>query len=277
MPVIFTLIGWPLALGLLVLAVLSVARIARRRQEWLVPQAWYMPLAAGSALFAVLALLGVAGPLAGTLIAGGLAAVLAWLAQLWTRAGWHRLYAQLRAGLSFAGETAAGIGGRLAGSRGGEPGQDSPAAVVAEAVAARGIPSVMEDAHLGAAPAPADVGAGLAAAGVPVPEPWANLAAWIAGREPADDLELRMFTDGDAAGALAVAEAYHAYGDVLLNGVRLSPAYVAGILEAGDSAAGHASLLAQVHKRFGVIYGAVKEWISAHGPLPKGDFLSDDL
>ena len=86
-----------------------------------------------------------------------------------------------------------------------------------------------------------------------------------------------MLSDGDAAGALAVADAYHAFADICLNGLGLSPAYVAGVLEAGDSAAGHASVVSQVHKRFGVIYGAIKEWVGAHGPLPHKarEFLTD--
>lgn len=147
----------------------------------------------------------------------------------------------------------------------------SPEAV-AEAVRTRVIPSVMEDPLLGPAPEPAD----LATPAVPVPAPWAALAQYIRDREPADDQELRMFSDGDTAGALAVADSYHAYADTCLNSLGLSPAYVAGVLEAGDSAAGHASLLAQVHKRFGVIYDAIKEWVGAHGPLPHKarDFLT---
>jgi hypothetical protein len=147
------------------------------------------------------------------------------------------------------------------------------AAVVAQYVATRAIPSVMEDPALGAPAEPADA----VPSGVPVPAPWAALAAYIRDREPADDQELRMFSDGDAAGALAVADAQHAYADTCLTGLRLSPAYVAGVIEVGDHAAEHASLLAQVHKRFGVIYGAIKEWIGVHGPLPvKGDFLTED-
>jgi hypothetical protein len=60
--------------------------------------------------------------------------------------------------------------------------------------------------------------------------------------------------------------------------VGLDPAYVAGILEAGDSAGGHGSLLAQIHKRYSVIYAAVKEWVAAHGPLPHKarDFLTGE-
>lgn len=155
-------------------------------------------------------------------------------------------------------------------------GADGPAAeVVAEAVASRGVPPVMSDPALGAPPEPADA----VPAGVPVPAPYAALAQFIADFEPADDLELRMFMDGHAAGSLAIADAWHGFSESALNGVGLDPAYVAGLMEAGNSAAEHASLLAQVHKRFDVIYGAVKEWISGHGPLPKNarDFLTGDL
>lgn len=151
----------------------------------------------------------------------------------------------------------------------------APEAAVTEAVTTRGIPPVMEDPHLGAAPEPGD----LATAAVPVPVPYAALAQFIAQFEPADDMELRMFMDGHIAGSLAIADAWHHFSDVMLNGAGVDPAYVAGLLEVGDSAAGHASLVAQVHKRFGVIYAAVKEWVAAHGPLPKNarDFLTGDL
>jgi hypothetical protein len=153
-----------------------------------------------------------------------------------------------------------------------EPG--SPVAVVAEAVAARAIPSVMEDPALGLAPEPAELVAGHARA----PAPYAALAQYISGFEPEDDMSLRMFMEGNAAGSVMVADAWHHFADTCLNSVGLDPAYVAGILEAGDSAGGHGSLLAQIHKRFGVIYAAVKEWISGHGPLPHKarDFLTGE-
>jgi hypothetical protein len=149
----------------------------------------------------------------------------------------------------------------------------SPEAAVAEAVATRGIPPVMEDPALGVAPEPAE----LVTAAVPAAAPYAALAQYIAGFEPEDDMSLRMFMEGNAAGSVMVADAWHHFADTCLNTVGLDPAYVAGILEAGDSAGGHGSLLAQIHKRFGVIYAAVKEWISGHGPLPHRarDFLTD--
>lgn len=157
------------------------------------------------------------------------------------------------------------------GAAGKAPQEGSPAAVAAEAAQARGIPSVMEDPRLGPAPEPADL-----ASAAPVPPPYAALAQYIAQFEPEDDQALRMFMEGHAAGSVAIADAWHAFADTALNGVGLDPAYVAGILEAGDSAGEHASLLSQVHKRFHVIYSAVKEWIGAHGPLPKNarDFLT---
>jgi hypothetical protein len=150
----------------------------------------------------------------------------------------------------------------------------SPEAVVAEAVATRGIPSVMEDPALGVAPEPAE----LVTAAVPAAAPYAALAQYIAGFEPEDDMSLRMFMEGSAAGSVMVADAWHQFADTCLNSVGLDPAYVAGILEAGDSAGGHGSLLAQIHKRYSVIYSAVKEWVAAHGPLPHKarDFLTGE-
>ena len=156
-----------------------------------------------------------------------------------------------------------------------EPEASSPEAAVAEAVTTRNIPNVMDDPALGAAPEPAELVSGPA----PAPGPYAQLAEFIAGFEPEDDMSLRMFMEGNAAGSVMVADAWHHFADTCLNSVGLDPAYVAGILEAGDSAGGHGSLLAQIHKRFGVIYAAVKEWISAHGPLPHKarEFLTDDM
>src|ERR1035441_10195452 len=80
------------------------------------------------------------------------------------------------------------------------------------------------------------------------------------------------------SGESALADAWHAFADICLSGVGLDPAYVAGLLEAGDSAAQHASLLAMVHKRFGVVYAAVQEWISAGRQLPHKarDFLTGE-
>jgi hypothetical protein len=136
--------------------------------------------------------------------------------------------------------------------------------VVTQAVQARGIPPVRQDPALGPPPEPAD----LASPAIPVPAPYAALAQWIADFEPGDDLELRMFMDSNAAGQLALADAWHAQADILLNGVGLDPAYIAGILEVGNSAGEHASLIAQVHKRLMVIYGQIKEAIANGLLLP---------
>jgi hypothetical protein len=85
-----------------------------------------------------------------------------------------------------------------------------------------------------------------------------------------------MFTEGCAAGNVALAEAWHQFADRCLDS-RLHPAYVAGVLEVGDHEAEGAAHKVQVHRRFAVIYGAVKNWISGNGPLPKdGDFLTGE-
>jgi hypothetical protein len=171
------------------------------------------------------------------------------------------------AGMGHLGADARGIWRRLlARASGGdpEPEASSPEAAVAEAATTRSIPSVMEDPALGLAPEPAELVSGQ----IPAPAPYAALAQYIAGFEPEDDMSLRMFMEGLAAGSVMVADAWHHFADTCLNSVGLDPAFVAGILEAGDSAGAHGSLLAQVIKRLSVIYGAVQEWVAAHGPLP---------
>jgi hypothetical protein len=220
---------------------------------------------------AAFAALGVVGPLAGGVYAGAVTVIIALAGRVWTPEGRHALAGQLRYGIT---EPFAALRGRLGGGPA-EAEASSPQAVVAEAIATRGIPSVLEDPALGLAPEPAELISGQ----VPAPAPYAALAQFIAGFEPEDDMSLRMFMEGNAAGSVMVADAWHHFADTCLNSVGLDPAYVAGILEAGDSAGGHGSLLAQIHKRFGVIYAAVKEWISAHGPLPHKarEFLTDDM
>jgi hypothetical protein len=181
-----------------------------------------------------------------------------------------------RAGFGRTRDDVRGAWRRIFARTGGrDRGEDAvPLAAVAEYAASRAIPSVMADPVLGPPVEPGEI----AAAGVPVPAQYAALAQYIGGFEPEDDQALRMFMEGHAAGTVVLADAWHHFADHCLNGVGLSPAYVAGILEAGDSAGEHASLLAQVHKRFGVVYAAVKEWIAAHGPLPHKarEFLSGE-
>lgn len=255
---ILSALGWAAALA---------AAAATGNRAWFMRGAardagnWAVLLAWSAIAVVMFALLGVIGPLAGLLYAVTAVAAIAVIGRVWTPEGRRALAGDLRYGLA---EPFAALA-RLAGlRRDGEPEEGSPAAVVAEAVATRNIPSVMEDAALGPAPEPAD----LVSSGVPAAAPYAALAEFIGGFEPEDDMALRMFMESNAAGSVLVADAWHHLGDTLLNTVGLDPAYVAGILEAGDSAAGHGSLLAQVHKRLGVIYAAVQEWVANHGRLP---------
>lgn len=275
---ILTALGWVAALGLLAVAVSSGWHGYRDRKRGSFAAAGMYAggacvlLAVDGALSwltaAVLAALSLAAA-AGLVLAGG------------REGAGKAALGHAGAGMGHLGSDARGIWRRLLAwfrrltGRGGDPEEDSPASVVAEAVATRGIPSVMEDPALGPVPEPAELVSGA----VPAAPPYAALAQYIAGFEPEDDMSLRMFMEGNAAGSVMVADAWHHFADTCLNSVGLDPAYVAGILEAGDSAGGHGSLLAQIHKRFGVIYAAVKEWISAHGPLPHKarEFLTDDM
>lgn len=275
---IWHLAGWLAVIALLFAALLSAARGIRERAAGPVSAAGIFALPA----VIILAVLGAVVPVPAAILSG-LAAVAVAAAVLLGRQTAGDVLGHVAEGLGVAGGSLRGMA-RWSRSQvpslvsraglGTAPGEAVPIEAVAEHVAARGIPSVMEDPHLGAPPEPAD----LASPAVPVPAPWAALAEWIATREPADDLELRMFSDGDAAGALAVADARHAYAETLLNGAGLSPAYVAGELEAGDGMAEHATVLAMIYRRYLVIYGQLKEWVSAHGNLPKdGNFLTGDM
>lgn len=271
---ILTLIGWLAAPGLLYLSGSSVWHAYRDKApgQWACAGLW---ACAAVIVLAVLGSLGVVQAAVLALLAAGSAVIVAVV----RKEDPGEAFGDLAESLGVAFRPLRGLPGwsrlqvpSLVSRAGGGARPEAVEAVVAEAAATRGIPSVMEDPHLGPAPEPAEA----VSASVPVPAAWAALAAYIRDREPADDLEMRMFAEGDMAGALAVADARHHYADVCLNSIGLSPAYVAGELEAGDSMAEHASLLSQVHKRFGVIYGAVKEWVGAHGPLPHKarDFLT---
>ena len=275
---ILTLLGWIAALGLLAVAVSSGWHGFRdKKRGSFAASGMY-----GAGAFILLAVDGALSWLTAGVLAGLSLAAAAGLILAGGRDGAGKAaLGHAGAGMGHLGADARSIWRRLWAwflrliGRGGELEEDSPEAVVAEAVATRGIPSVMEDPALGMAPEPAELISGA----VPAAAPYAALAQYIAGFEPEDDMSLRMFMESCAAGSVMVADAWHQLGDTLLNGVGLDPAFVAGILEAGDSAGGHGSLLAQVHKRFGVIYAAVKEWVSAHGPLPHKarEFLTDDM
>ena len=278
---IFTALGWAIGLLLTAMAAWRLSRIVLVRKhphtgKWLwrdsfASSNWYALTLWSALAIGWFTILGVFAPLTGVLLAGICAVITAAGLRIWTPEGRFALRIHLTRAFAEAWNELAAARGH---ARGGEPEAGETPAAVAEAVATRGIPSVMDDPALGLAPEPAD----LANPAIPVPAPWAALAEYIRSREPEDDMHLRMLTEGDAAGALAVADARHAFADTCLNTIGLDPAYVAGILETGDSMAEHASMLTQVHKRFGVIYGAIKEWVAGHGPLPKNarDFLTGE-
>lgn len=268
MSAILSLIGWLAVAALAFAAVSSAVRGARKKSAgpWTAAAVF-----ACAALIALPALGAVAW--APALILAGALAVTAAVITLARKETSGDVLGHVAEGLGLAGGNVRGLGRwlrsqfpSLVSRAAGGAAQDGPVPLeaVAEHVTARSIPPVMQDPALGPATEPGEI----AAANIPVPPPYAALAEIIGGFEPEDDLSLRMFMEGHASGSVAIADAWHAFAETALNGVGLSPAYVAGILEAGDSAGEHASLLAQVHKRFHVVYAAVKEWIAAHGPLP---------
>jgi hypothetical protein len=225
----------------------------------------------GCAAFVLLAIDGALKPLTAGVLAFLALAVAGTVAVIDGRGndgGWKGIAGSARggagSGIGYLGRDARVFWQRIMAAFGG--GEEEPTeteAVVAEHIATRNIPDVMSDPVLGPAPEPAAL-----ATAAPVPPPYAALAAWIGGFMPEDDQALRMFMQGNAAGECAIADAWHQFGETCLSAVGLDPAFVAGLLEVGDSAAQHASLLAMVYKRFGVLYAAVQEWISAGRQLP---------
>jgi hypothetical protein len=133
----------------------------------------------------------------------------------------------------------------------------APAAAPAAAAAPREVPPIREDPALGTAPQPADVAAGLATAGVEIPEPWAQLIAWVGSRVPEDSNDQNRFLLGDAAGFIGLGEAYHAHGATVVDEIGLDPAYGAAILDIGDAVADKSGDVIQGYRRFHLIYEAI--------------------
>lgn len=270
---ILTALGWPVALALLAVVAAAFYRLAKRK-NYRSRGVWIMPVLTLALAVAAFTFLGVLPAIAGWVLTGLLAVTLVALPWRKDMGAGYALGRARNDSLHLREDLKAGGGWfRRRLTRRGEDVPTETEAVVAEHVASRNIPSVMADPVLGLAPEPAAL-----ATAAPVPPAYAAMAAWIAGFVPEDDQALKMFMQSNAAGECIIADAWHAFGDTCLSTIGLDPAYVAGLLEAADSAAQHASLLAMVHKRFGVVYAAVQEWISAGRQLPHKarDFLTGE-
>lgn len=285
------ILGWPLGLFFAGVSVSVLFRIAHgpkhpvtgRRMRMAADQgAWITALMFACAAIADFTALGLLPVLTGAVLAGLVLAAFLALAQPW-RPGVHRslrsnaaigarwLRGDVRSVLGHArgADRLAGLAGRMwrrlrRGGPDGGPVPPGPAGP-GEELARRPVPSIREDAELGPAPAPEEI----AAAGTAIPAGWAMLASEIASREPESDTALHACIRGDAAGLLAVAQAYEAHGDHLLNGVGLDPAVVAAVCEfAGTfvTAAGDGAL---VDRRLTQVYAEITEWHERTGrPLP---------
>lgn len=270
---IFTVLGWVIALVLVAAAVSSAARV---RGNWRDPGAWAVPLPFACLAVITLTVLGVLAPLTGGLLAGILAAtegVFAW------GSGGNPLHA-------FAGHLGGGFRHLYADARSlaararpGEPAAAprpaaapaspaAPAPAQGPAAAAREVPPIREDPALGNAPQPADVAAGLATAGVEIPEPWAALIAWVGSRIPEDSNDQNRFLLGDAAGFIGLGEAYHSHGANVVDEIGLDPAYGSAILDIGDAVADKSGDVVQAHRRFHLIYEEIIKFVENGGVLP---------
>ena len=130
------------------------------------------------------------------------------------------------------------------------------------------VPPVREDPHLGDPGEPEDITEGLVLAGVVVPPAWAALAESIGSFEPHDEDDLFEAVHGDAAGALAVADAIRARADTLLHATGLDPAYIAGHADFADEFAALAQAVALVDRRYHVIYGTLRDAVANGLVLP---------
>lgn len=132
----------------------------------------------------------------------------------------------------------------------------------------RPAPPVREDPDLGDPGHPADIAQGLSESGVAVPPVWASLADAIGGFEPDTEDDLFEALAGDAAGALAVADAMLARGETLFSVTGLDPAYIAGHADLAEEFAGFAQAVALIDRRYHVIYGTLREAIADGMILP---------
>jgi hypothetical protein len=289
---------WAACVPCLLLSVTGYVRIARTRGGFRERGRWHAPLLFTSAALALLAAL-VPNPVVPAFLAVlPLVLITAMVYRAWEAtaqapelgkgaATWVvlvGLWRCIRHELRGARDDLRALTGR---GRGEEPQQPSfsrtegtpPSAATPgtpDAQAIREVPPIRQDPALGPTPEPAEVAAGMAAAGVAVPEPWAALAAWIAGFEPEDDNDQSRFIHGSAAGAIAVADALHAHGDHIVSAVRLDPSYGAALLDLGDAFAAVSGDAVLVDQRYHVIYGEIKAAVQNGLILPlSGDWFGD--
>lgn len=272
MSVIFPVLGWTAVLALAATAVHAVRHGIRQKDYF----GWAIAGLYVCAAVILLAVLGVIHPVAAGVYAALALGITAGISvKVSGKGALGALSGFAGSAIGFLGADIRRLPGRLwprLVMRTADAEDTQPVPVLAE-TGVRGIPPLREDTALGVPPEPAAI-----ASAAPVPAVYATLASYIASFEAEDDQALRMFMEGCAAGSIALAEAWHAFGEHCLNGAGLHPAYVAGILEVGDGEAENAAHKVQAHRRFAVIYGSVKEWIAAHGPLPHRarEFLTGD-
>lgn len=101
-----------------------------------------------------------------------------------------------------------------------------------------------------------------------IPPPWAALAAWIATFEPESDSDHVAFMQGNAAGFLAVGDAYRAYAETCLSSIGMDPAAVGGTTELADVVGETAHDVTLALRRFLVTYAAIREAMASGVVLP---------
>jgi hypothetical protein len=306
MGTILAILGWLAAAILGEIALSSAYRAASARWRFLPrwsPRAAdggaLLPELAGSACAIILTLLGALPALAGILIATALFlfAEIPQALVMWQAAHLGRkqaLYAARRIasmqGLlawtarSFFAEDLRSLGGLLHRDPSGDAAVAPPAGTAPRApapagapaspparwpAAVRQVPPLRDNAALGDAPAAAEVGISLEAAGVLVLPEAAALASVIGEFDPDDDEdELLGFVATLAASFVVIFEAFPDLAETLLTGTGLDPAYAIGFIDIGDEGGGLVEAFALLDRQYHQVYEDVHGHVESGKTLP---------
>lgn len=283
------LILWPGCVSCALLAVSGGVQMARTKGGWREAAGWTAPLVFTSAALMLLVVLGTLALLPWLLIAlVPLGVVAARAARAWreiaklkgrgaaTAAVLGLLAARLWDAVWNARENVRDLTGTLhpapaaapAAAAGRAP-EAAPRDAGPKSPVIRQVPSLRDNAALGAAPSAAEVGVSLEAAGVAVPPVWAALAEYIRDFDPDDDEdELIEFNAGNAAGVLVLGEAFQDLAETLLTGTGLDPAYAMGFIDAGVEVEGLAEVFALLDRLYHDTYEDIHEHVEAGKTLP---------
>lgn len=284
---IVTLVLWAV-LGVLALLDMSALAAMARERAWRDAAHWDAPLLLTCAAVALLTALGILAVLPGAFLALVPLLALGWsLRREWRaladrdgkgKATWRvlrALAAHVRDSALNARDDVRALRGRARKDTAAAPAAPAPGprpAAVPQAspaqAQAREVPPARDDPALAPAPEPTEVAAGLAEANVEIPEPWAQLIYHVASRVAPTSADQERFLYGDAAGFIALCEAYHSGAGNAVDEIGLDPAFGEALLDIGDAVAPVSGDVIQAVRRFRAIYEGIISFAENGGVLP---------